>query len=98
MEKRVIVTSIPKKESEKPLIVLDVVLGSGCFSKLGARGIILQVWEDLRDEQNNVGVVPAKGGLSGSVKKWCFQCSSAAEANWIFGLVAQEVSFNPFTI
>lgn len=101
MEKRVIVTKIPKKtfgfgdsssEKEKPLIVLDVVLGSKCFGRLGTRGIILNVWEDLRDEQNNVGLAPKSGGLSGTVKKWCFQCSSATEANWIFGMVAQEVN------
>ncbi|KAJ4389647.1 hypothetical protein N0V93_007119 [Gnomoniopsis smithogilvyi] len=99
MEKRVIVTKIPKKnlfggsspEGQSPLIVLDVVLGSKCFGRLGTRGIILNVWEDLRDEQNNVGLAPKTGGLSGTVRKWCFQCGSATEANWIFGLVAQEV-------
>lgn len=99
MEKRVIVTKMPKKtlfggnsaDSQSPLIVLDVVLGSKCFGRLGTRGIILNVWEDLRDEQNNVGLAPKTGGLSGTVRKWCFQCGSAAEANWIFGLVAQEV-------
>lgn len=91
MEKRIIVTKVSKKETDKPLIVLDVVLGSKCFGRLGARGIILNVWEDLRDENNNVGLAPKKGGLSGSVKKWCFQCSSATEAGWIYGLVAQEV-------
>ncbi|PSR97124.1 hypothetical protein BD289DRAFT_480298 [Coniella lustricola] len=100
MEKRVIVTKIPKKtfgfgdsdaSKANPVVVLDVVLGSKCFGRLGARGIILNVWEDLRDEQNVVGQVPKTGALSGTVKKWCFQCSSAREANWIFGLVAQEV-------
>ncbi|KUI52679.1 hypothetical protein VP1G_00190 [Cytospora mali] len=100
MEKRVIVTKMPKKifgfgssdpEKDKPVIILDVVLGSKCFGRLGSRGIILNVWEEVRDENNNVGLAPAKGGLSGKVTKWCFQCSSAMEANWIFGLVAQEV-------
>jgi len=98
MEKRVIVTTIPKKsplalgkDKEKPLVVLDVVVGSGCFKRLAARGIILNVWEDLRDENNRVGAVPRAGGLSGKVKKWCFQCGSVAEASWIHGLVAQEV-------
>lgn len=101
MEKRVIVTKIPKRtfgfgdsdsDKNKPHIVLDVVLGSKCFGRLGTRGIILNVWEDLRDEKNNVGFAPKTGGLSGTVKKWCFQCSSTTEANWIYGLVAQEVN------
>jgi hypothetical protein len=91
MEKRVVVTTVPRKKDEAPLVVLDVVVGSGCFTRLAARGIILNVWEDLRDERNRVGIVPREGGLSGKVKKWCFQCGSAAEANWIHGLVAQEV-------
>uniref|UniRef100_L7JEC5 Uncharacterized protein n=1 Tax=Pyricularia oryzae (strain P131) TaxID=1143193 RepID=L7JEC5_PYRO1 len=100
MEKRILVTQIPKKSillpksdeaSAPPKVVLDVVLGSRCFSMLGTRGIILNVWEDLRDDQNRVGSAPAEGALSGRVKKWCFQCASAVEANWIFGLVAREV-------
>ncbi len=91
MEKRILVTAIPKKDADKPLVVLDVVVGSGCFSRLAARGIVLNVWEDIRDENNRVGSVPKAGGMSGKVKKWCFQCSSAAEASWIYGLVAQEV-------
>lgn len=102
MEKRVIVTKIPRKtfgfgdsnleKDGKPRVVLDVVLGSKCFGRLGTRGIILNVWEDVRDEENNIGLAPKTGGLSGTVKKWCFQCGSTTEANWIFGLVAQEVS------
>lgn len=100
MEKRVIVTKLPKRtfgfgssdpEKTEPLTILDVVLGSKCFGRLGSRGIILNVWEEVRDENNNVGLAPAKGGLSGKVTKWCFQCSSATEASWIFSLVAQEV-------
>ena len=102
MEKRVIVTKMPKKtfgfgnsdgDKPKPVVtILDVVLGSKCFGRLGSRGIVLNVWEEVRDENNNVGLAPAKGGLSGKVTKWCFQCRSATEANWIFGLVAQEVT------
>jgi hypothetical protein len=91
LEKRIRVTTVPKKEGEKPLVVLDAVLGSKCFGRLGTKGIVLNIWEDLRDAEGNVGVVPASGGLSGRVKKWCFQCHTTAEANWIFGLVAQEV-------
>jgi hypothetical protein len=91
MEKRVVVRTQPKRDGEAPVIVLDVVLGSGCFGRLGTKGVILNVWEDLRDGEGNVGVVPAEGGLSGRVKKWCFQCSSAADAAWIISLVTQEV-------
>ncbi|CAK7213374.1 hypothetical protein SCUCBS95973_001782 [Sporothrix curviconia] len=91
LEKRVLVVSIPKKQSEKPLVVVDVVVGSACFSRLAARGIVLNVWEEIRDEQNRVGLVPSTGAVAGHVRKWCFQFSSAAVASWVFGLVASEV-------
>lgn len=91
LEKRVLVVSIPKKANEKPLVVVDVVVGSACFSRLAARGIVLNVWEEIRDEQNRVGSVPSTGAVSGRVRKWCFQFSSAAVASWVFGLVASEV-------
>ncbi|KAI0470903.1 hypothetical protein GGR56DRAFT_658156 [Xylariaceae sp. FL0804] len=75
-----------------PVVKLDVVLGSRCFSRLGSRGILLNVWEEVRDERGEAGQVPKFGGTSGgNVSKWCFQCGSVAESNWIFGLVTQEV-------
>ncbi|KAI1821974.1 hypothetical protein F4861DRAFT_423940 [Xylaria intraflava] len=91
MEKRIIVTTIPKKSADTPQVVLDVVLGSRCFSRLGSRGVLLNVWEEVRDERGEMGVVPQGGGSGGNVNKWCFQCVSVVEASWIYGLVTQEV-------
>jgi hypothetical protein len=91
MPKRVIVKTVPKKEGVKPEILLDAVLGSICFGKLGTRGIVLNVWEEVRDEGGAVGMVPAAGGAGGKLKKWCFQCGSTGEAAWIWGLVTSEV-------
>ncbi|KAH8664175.1 hypothetical protein BX600DRAFT_436736 [Xylariales sp. PMI_506] len=97
MEKRVIVTSIPRKsilgdnKNRVPIIVLDVVLGSRCFSRLGSRGILLNVWEEVKDEAGETGMVGQAGTSGGMVNKWCFQCANAAQASWIFGLVTQEV-------
>ncbi|KAI1411904.1 hypothetical protein F5Y13DRAFT_164616 [Hypoxylon sp. FL1857] len=91
MEKRIIVTTIPKKDADKPVVVLDVVLGSQCFSQLGSRGVLINVWEEVKDESGQTGVAPQGGGSGGNVRKWCFQCSSVAQARWIFGLVTQEV-------
>ncbi|KAK1969754.1 hypothetical protein LY78DRAFT_326456 [Colletotrichum sublineola] len=90
LEKRVTVTTIPKK-SDKPRIVLDAVLGSGCFTPMGSRGIVCGIWEEIRDERGEIGVAPKTGGASGSVKKWCFQCASVSEASWVLRLVHQEV-------
>jgi len=91
MEKRVIVTHATKKTGDKPLILLDAVLGSKCFSMIGARGIMCSVWENLRDEEGNVGVAPAHGALAGRVTKWCFQCKNSQQAGWIMGMVTSEV-------
>ncbi|KAI1330086.1 hypothetical protein F5Y16DRAFT_45571 [Xylariaceae sp. FL0255] len=91
MEKRIIVTSIPKRGASEGRVILDVVLGSRCFSRLGSRGILLNVWEEVRNESGEMGVVPQGGGSGGNVNKWCFQCVSVTEASWIYGLVTQEV-------
>ncbi|KAI0150231.1 hypothetical protein GGR57DRAFT_504570 [Xylariaceae sp. FL1272] len=91
MEKRIIVTSIPKKDEAKRRVILDVVLGSRCFSRLGSRGILLNVWEEVRNESGEMGVAPKGGGSGGNVNKWCIQCASVVEASWIYGLVTQEV-------
>ncbi|KAK3325386.1 hypothetical protein B0H66DRAFT_121751 [Apodospora peruviana] len=91
MEKRVIVTHATKKTGDKPLILLDAVLGSKCFSMLGNRGIMCSVWENLRDEDGNVGMAPRNGALAGRVTKWCFQCKNVQQAQWIMGMVTSEV-------
>ena len=91
LEKRVTVTTMPKKDSEKPRILLDAVLGSGCFTPMGSRGIVCGVWEEVRDKDGVVGMVPATGATGGNIKKWCFQCASAGEAGAVLRLVHQEV-------
>lgn len=91
LEKRVTVTTIPRKDQETPRIILDAVLGSGCFTPMGSRGIVCGVWEELRGENGEVGKAPATGGAGGSIKKWCFQCTSVSEAGWVLQLVHQEV-------
>ncbi|KAK1783616.1 hypothetical protein QBC45DRAFT_388692 [Copromyces sp. CBS 386.78] len=91
LEKRIIVTHATKKVSDKPLILLDAVLGSKSFSMLGTKGIMCSVWENLRDEEGNVGLAPRTGTVAGKVTKWCFQCKSVQQANWIFGIVTSEV-------
>ena len=91
LEKRITVTTIPRKESESGLVVLDAVLGSGCFSSMGSRGIVCGVWEEVKNGDGVVGMVPATGATGGNIKKWCFQFANAAEAGWVLRLVHQEV-------
>ena len=91
LEKRITVTTIPRKKSEQPVVLLDAVLGSGCFSLMGSRGIVCGVWEEMKDHNGVIGAVPATGPTGGNVKKWCFQCASVTEASWVLRLVHQEV-------
>jgi hypothetical protein len=91
LEKRVIVTHAIKKNADRPLILLDAVLGSKCFSLLGSKGVMCSVWENLRDEEGNVGVAPRNGAIAGKVTKWCFQCKSMQQAGWIMQLLTTEV-------
>ncbi|KAK4127957.1 hypothetical protein N657DRAFT_566802 [Parathielavia appendiculata] len=91
LEKRVIVTHATKKTGDRPLILLDAVLGSKCFSLLGTKGVMCSVWEEARDEEGNVGVVPRSGAVGGKVTKWCFQCKSVQQAACIMGMLTSEV-------
>lgn len=91
LEKRITVLSLPKKEDEEPKVLLDAVLGSGCFSGMGSRGIVCGIWEEVKDADGVVGMVPAKANPGGKIKKYCFQLATAAEANWVLRMVHQEV-------
>lgn len=91
LEKRVTVLTAPKKDGEVPRVMLDAVLGSGCFSTMGARGIVCGVWEEVKGADGVIGSVPHQGATGGNIKKWCFQLANAAEASWVLRLVHQEV-------
>ncbi|KAG5967423.1 hypothetical protein E4U56_000876 [Claviceps arundinis] len=86
LEKRVTATTIPRRETEEARVVLDAVLGSGCFTGMGSRGIVCGVWEGVKG-----GEVPEKGATGGNIKKWCFQFGSAGEAGGVLRVVHQEV-------
>ncbi|RDA89128.1 hypothetical protein CP532_2199 [Ophiocordyceps camponoti-leonardi (nom. inval.)] len=91
LEKRVTASTIAKKEGEEAKVVLDAVLGSGCFSAMGSRGIVCGVWEEVKDGAGVSGMAPATGATGGNIKKWCFQFPTVAEASWVLRLLHQEV-------
>lgn len=72
-------------------VVMDFVVGSDNFTRIGTRGICLNVWEDIYHPELGVGRVPAKGGVAGTVKKWMFACSSTDQANFIYKRLVTEV-------
>ncbi|SPN98811.1 uncharacterized protein DNG_01852 [Cephalotrichum gorgonifer] len=91
LEKRITVTTDPKKKEEEPRVILDAVLGSGCFGTMGTRGIVCSVWEEMRDEFGRAGVIPQTNSPGGSVKKWCFQLGGVGNAGWLLALLHEEV-------
>lgn len=91
LEKRITVTTVPKKDADEPRVALDAVLGSGCFSPMGSRGIVCGVWEEVKNGAGVVGMVPETGATGGNIKKWCFQFANVAEAHGVLRLVHQEV-------
>lgn len=81
----------PGEEQESVEVILDVVLGGRCFSRLGRTGIVMNVWEDIVGDNGEVGRVAAVGGVSGRTRKWMFHCASGAATAWVFSLVGGGV-------
>lgn len=82
----------PKDEDPGAVqVILDVVLGGACFSRQGVVGIVMNVWEDIRGDNGEVGKVAAIGGVSGRTRRWMFHFASAAETAWVFSLVGGGV-------
>ena len=82
-------TKKERKEKDKPnAVLLDVILGANCFSRIGNNGIACNVWEDVTGDNGEVGTVGASGGVSGRTRKWLFDTGNKRDADWIFGLLA----------
>lgn len=60
-EKRIVVLGKTKGET-----LLDVTLGESCFERVARTGIAVSVWEDTVGTNEEVGGIPAIGGLTGT--------------------------------
>jgi hypothetical protein len=87
-QKRITVTRKPIKKSEgnDPVLVLDVILGAQCFTRLGRTGVIATIWNDIVDEDGQIGKMRHFGGVSGHTRKWCFKTERAGDCEWIYML------------
>jgi hypothetical protein len=79
-------TKEEEEENSFNVTVLDVVLGSGNFGRMGRTGVVCDIWEDVRGDDGRVGVVGRFGPSGGVKRKWLFQCKGLADAGWVFGL------------
>jgi hypothetical protein len=78
-----------QKEKDSPnAVLLDVVLGGNCFSRIGNNGIACNVWEDVVGDNGVVGMIGAFGGVSGRTRKWLFDTGNKRDADWIFNLLS----------
>jgi len=87
IERRIVVR-VNAHKGKEGVVLLDEVLGAGCFQQVSRTGIAVNVWEDITGDNGEVGQVGRTGGLSGRTRKWLFQTGSAAERNWIYSLCA----------
>lgn len=70
-----------------PQVKFDQVVGARCCAKTGRKGIVMQIWEELRGANGEVGRAPAKGGVCGRQQKYLLQSESTAQARFIFALL-----------
>ena len=76
------------KDNKPNVVLLDVILGANCFSRIGNNGIACNIWEDVIGDNGQVGTIGAFGGVSGRTRKWLFDSGNKRDADWIFGLLA----------
>ncbi|KAI9050217.1 hypothetical protein LZ554_006357 [Drepanopeziza brunnea f. sp. 'monogermtubi'] len=85
-QKRITVTQRFGSGEEDVNLILDCALGADCFSKMGHRGVVANVWEDIRGDDGVVGFASSRGGVAGRVRKWCFQTARSGDCQWIYML------------
>jgi hypothetical protein len=90
VENRVTVVLKIGKNEEEGFIIMDEVLGSNSFGRLGRTGVMFTVWEDIRGDGGEIGQIGRSGGVSGRTRKWLFQTNSSREAAWIYGLTQRS--------
>jgi hypothetical protein len=84
-ERRILVTS--KKNGQ---VLLDVTLSETCFERVARSGIAVSVWEDLIDENGEIGRVAKTGGVSGArARVFMMQMKSERECAYVFGLIGK---------
>jgi hypothetical protein len=87
LEKHIIVTRREHNHPDGPgEIIIDEVLGANCFQMVGVKGVMATIWDDIRGPNGEVGMIGARGGVSGRQRKYLFQTSWVASANWIYSI------------
>lgn len=84
-QKRVLVTGKTRGET-----LLDAVLGETSFERVARTGIAVNIWEERRGPNGEVGVVGKTGGVgAGKGRVYMVQCKSEAETAYAFSLLGR---------
>jgi hypothetical protein len=87
LEKHIIVTRREHNHRDGPgEVIIDEVLGANCFQMVGVKGVMATIWDDIRGPNGEIGQIGARGGVSGRQRKYLFQTSWVAHANWIHNI------------
>ncbi|EKG12296.1 hypothetical protein MPH_10601 [Macrophomina phaseolina MS6] len=84
-EKRIVVLGKTRGET-----LLDVTLGESCFERVARTGIAVSVWEDTVGTNEEVGGIPAIGGVAGTkARVYMIQMKSERECAYCFSLLGK---------
>jgi len=76
----------PQGPNEEALVMLDIVVGVGCFSLVARKGVLMHDWRDIRGNDGQVGVIGSTGGVSATMSKYLFQTEKGMARDWIWSL------------
>ncbi|EOD44772.1 hypothetical protein GTA08_BOTSDO11428 [Neofusicoccum parvum] len=84
-EKRIVVLGKTRGET-----LLDVTLSESCFERVARTGIAVSVWEDTVGTNDEMGGIPAIGGVAGTkARVYMIQMKSERECAYCFSLLGK---------
>jgi hypothetical protein len=76
----------PHGPSKDALLMIDIVVGVGCFNLVARKGVLMHDWRDIRGNDGQVGVIGSTGGVSATMGKYLFQTEKGMARDWIWSL------------
>jgi hypothetical protein len=76
----------PQGSNKDALVMIDIVVGVGCFNLVARKGVLMHDWRDIRGNDGQVGVIGSTGGVSATMGKYLFQTEKGMTRDWIWSL------------
>jgi hypothetical protein len=71
-------------------VLVDVVLGAINVGMVARTGLLMNVWEEMRGDDGEVGTVGKAGGVSGRNQRWMLHCKNEAQTKYIYQMVVRQ--------